>query len=587
MRKYIKYFAILSLIVIVASCVNDFESVKNSQTNYTPESAKENFDFNSEGQINVTLLNVGEKTHVTIMDAETNESLFSAFSKGKDFSTTFAIPSHVSKLYIETSLFDHATVNVESSISVDFLNKQNETRATTPVSNNLIWKSLGTMQNKDFYTCIEWDNKGKITDGILYYQELDMTPINTVLYTLWGNNVTKPTGLDNRGNLNFAKKATTVLGEDAELFMTYITENAWNRNVIGYSYKVLGTNEERFVVTIPNAASGYGKPADNVIQRGTTIQMLYEGQTIFPKGIEVNYFCIADGWKDNGINYTIALTRSENKDFVAFQTEGMLIYGVEDKPSADHSYEDVLFTIQATPYSAIKDDDRPTIDEDKLIFTNTTFGKYTYLFEDLWPNDGDADLNDVIVEHTKDVFYTSSGSYVFKIEDTYKLVQPDGSATQANAFMVQYNYGEPNNVDAANYEKETDSWLVFADCRDKSKVIKHIRTFALSDKVTANDIKTKDVVVPYLIPNFVELGIARNEVHFAHEGRTSLGEASEIGNADHYIRTDGIHPFALKLPTQDYIPSAEGQNIESIYPDYTEWVKSGGTKGQGWYKNKQ
>ena len=42
--------------------------------------------------------------------------------------------------------------------------------------------------------------------------------------------------------------------------------------------------------------------------------------------------------------------------------------------------------------------------------------------KDIWPNGGDYDLNDVIIEHKRAISFNSN-NYVLKVEDTFVPVQ--------------------------------------------------------------------------------------------------------------------------------------------------------------------
>lgn len=82
----------------------------------------------------------------------------------------------------------------------------------------------------------------------------------------------------------------------------------------------------------------------------------------------------------------------------------------------DENFSDVVITLKSNPVDAITDIPVTNPDEDK---TSIDFLKGTYAFEDLWPSQGDYDMNDVVVRYNygstfdeKNLIY--SESFTFK-----------------------------------------------------------------------------------------------------------------------------------------------------------------------------
>lgn len=118
------------------------------------------------------------------------------------------------------------------------------------------------------------------------------------------------------------------------------------------------------------------------------------------------------------------------------QKSGKTILGAED--GVNQSYCDLLFYVDATPGSSIDDPERPSIpdegdkEEPKPDEDENVTG--TLAFEDIWPSGGDYDMNDVIVEYERKVYFDKK-NIVTKIVDEFTPVH-DG-ATYVNAFAYQ------------------------------------------------------------------------------------------------------------------------------------------------------
>jgi hypothetical protein len=412
---------------------------------------------------------------------------------------------------------------------------------------------------------------------------------------------------------------------DAELYLTFLTERAGYLTSIGYYY--YKTNEipnspdkvDKFII-IPNASiagddpytgwSGSGNKYsryDAPIQKNTKIQLLYQDEngnvsTKFPAGYTIGYFIIPNGYTPNkGIDYSINYIYS-NKEwnkiyagqqarFISLSTSnGTVVYGVED--GDDTSYEDILFCIDANPNEAIQDPDRPVIDPEEPTVTSSETTYRTYAYEDIWPNGGDYDLNDVIIEHKRAISFNSN-NYVLKVEDTFVPVQQSGAATYSNAFAVQYVASQRGSIElpaGAVDETETSSVILFPDAKSvQGNEFTVTRTFAdntLPKKNLESDLN------PFIIAQYTAGADNRTEVHLPKKKATGKANAEQIGAEDdaYYINKDGKYPFAIMLPATTgtegpirFTPAKETVRIDLEYPDFAKWVESNGATNNDWY----
>lgn len=78
----------------------------------------------------------------------------------------------------------------------------------------------------------------------------------------------------------------------------------------------------------------------------------------------------------------------------------------------DENFSDVVITLKSNPVDAITDIPVTNPDEDK---TSIDFLKGTYAFEDLWPSQGDYDMNDVVVRYNYGSTFDEKKSDIFRI----------------------------------------------------------------------------------------------------------------------------------------------------------------------------
>lgn len=477
------------------------------------------------------------------------------------------------------------------------------------------------------------DNNDIVTTG-----NFNDGTLKQLQHTLWKGYDSKPSNLDNRALVSDTKHVNTTIAQayinnqgqhvtitDAELYLTFLTERAGYLTSIGYYY--YKTNEipnspdkvDKFII-IPNASiagddpytgwSGSGNKYsryDAPIQKNTKIQLLYQDEngnvsTKFPAGYTIGYFIIPNGYTPNkGIDYSINYIYS-NKEwnkiyagqqarFISLSTSnGTVVYGVED--GDDTSYEDILFCIDANPNEAIQDPDRPVIDPEEPTVTSSETTYRTYAYEDIWPNGGDYDLNDVIIEHKRAISFNSN-NYVLKVEDTFVPVQQSGAATYSNAFAVQYVASLRGSIElpaGAVDETETSSVILFPDAKSvQGNEFTVTRTFAdntLPKKNLESDLN------PFIIAQYTAGADNRTEVHLPKKKATGKANAKQIGAEDdaYYINKDGKYPFAIMLPATTgtegpirFTPAKETVRIDLEYPDFAKWVESNGATNNDWY----
>lgn len=294
-------------------------------------------------------------------------------------------------------------------------------------------------------------------------------------------------------------------------------------------------------------------------------------------------------------------------------TAGYIIYGFED--SNDNSFEDVLFTISSTPKQAVLDPLNPDIvdpKEQKLKVGQHDFA--TYCFEDLWPYQGDYDMNDVVIEHASSMYFNNDND-LLEVVDSFTVCNEKYSSgigvKDAFAIRIPENQrGHINLPAGAEDETETSSIILFENAQD------HIgETFVIKRLFNPGEMKLSQLtrgldLDPFIIPVMPDETIScrddhRREVHFPKKTGTSKIEPLYYINdvEAFYVFRDNLHPFAISIPlpaakTADEITKAKKDGSMFVVPaemgiidgqysksghSFTQWVESAGKSNTDWY----
>ena len=507
----------------------------------------------------------------------------------------------------------------------------------------------------NLYAIVGWDGNrfGRITNdnGLVSDGSLTSEDIKTIQQYLWHGNKQKVSFLDNTQYVASTEEVNTVIttgyrnadGDSiavtgAEVWLTFASEGGRYQNAIGYYYypsdqvPAQPSGVKRIVAipnpSVPGAAPYYMmKDADGNETEGVylgywnwrysdapgrpnmRVQLLYidpetgEASTTFPPGYTIGYFIETKySNKDSNNDETYKLGNiffysnqewnSNGSHFISLAYRDKIVYGVED--GVDGSFEDILFTIDATPQGAIVSEHRPKIIPTEEEQTSTQVTYTTYAYEDIWPDGGDYDLNDVVVEHRSEVTFTSY-NYITNVTDAFTVVNPSGSATYNNAFAVQIDPRQRGDIslpEGAVDETSTGSILLFPSARLASgKTFTIVRSFA-DKSMTKASLQTD--FNPFVISQYEAGNTSRTEIHLPKRSATSLADNTKAGTADdaYYIDKDGLHPFAIALPTRStdagdglphFILPRESVSISDEYPDFDTWVSGNGAVCSDWY----
>ena len=270
---------------------------------------------------------------------------------------------------------------------------------------------------------------------------------------------------------------------------------------------------------------------------------------------------------------------------------GRVVIGFEDdafqEGGGDKSYNDILFYVEADPATAIYDPDRPVIPDPEPVVPEPYQETSTLGFEDIWPDGGDYDLNDVLVEHTRTVYYNADND-ITKIEDAFKVTNLKGSADYIDAFGFTVDNAAVGSVEGYAKQEEPGQFIMFENGQAAiGNTYTLNRTFA--DGALSNT-NFDDHFNPFVVSQYVAGAKNRVEIHLPGYAMTGWANATlaEGGHDAYYISEDGKYPFAIKLEgVTNWIPVDEGVRIgsEGNYAGFNGWVADP-TTNTDWYLHK-
>jgi len=453
--------------------------------------------------------------------------------------------------------------------------------------------------------------------------------------------------------------ANISVNETGEVFVTFLHEGAGYRNGFGY-FTYTGdapTSRDQIneVVLIPNA-SFFNSGGDSYGMRvGDTVSL-----GVHPAGTRIGFFVIANGFTENiGVKsymdknhdwvfYTVKDLNAESSDELKAHTvmlyddeSGNVVLGLEDilrsNSGCDHDFNDVMFMVSANPATAIDNsvitvlpenmdsdgdgvldanDDYPNDSERAFdVFYPSEEGLGTLAYEDNWPNEGDYDLNDLVVKYR----YQETRDSLGRIKDIHVdyLFSARG-ASRANGFALAFNnilastgYSASlsvNGADSENLLSEADSshlnfvvvgntetimptpagcqfYNTDSNCPSSPEI-----PATLSISFDAAKTRSQTGNAPYNPYIFATFDRGR-EVHLPNHRPSALADHQRFGSGDDdsnlfdfskLYKTQTSMPWGLNMP-YSWLHPTSGDNIVNVYADYRQWAESGGLTSTDWY----
>lgn len=437
------------------------------------------------------------------------------------------------------------------------------------------------------------------------------------------------------------------LDEQAQVWLTFVTEGAGFQNALGFhTYPSNEQPQNRSEITthtivLPNASlDGSGGKMNS----GDTV---YLG--MFDPGITMGFFLVADGFiKKNDVSTTAPRyysnqhlneesnpAKKQHSILVFDPVSQRFVIGFEDLPrsagASDDDFEDLVFFLTVNPVTAVDQtgiqpfdnqtdtdgdgindfyDDYPT--DPELTFNNYTYGLTglgTLAFEDLWPNVGDYDFNDMVVDYNYNQI-TQPGNRVKKVEMNFRLKAI--GANYANGFAVETPFLSSNVYEVSSshpsfFELEQDGpkavMRMFSSTFDLMPAVpgSFINTriadpyvepvdFSVSFKLTNPvNIANPELTAPY--NPFIFINRERShEVHLPGYAPTSrmntalFGTGEDASGSGNWYKTVDNLNWAVNIPEIWDYPIEKSQ-VTQGHLKFKHWAQSSGASYPDWFKN--
>lgn len=463
--------------------------------------------------------------------------------------------------------------------------------------------------------------------------------------------------------LTTSDEGNIVLIEDAEVWLTFVHEGAGFVNTLGYythpNDKAPSSKSAITDATIVYPNISFVNQGGGLVS-GNKVQLLYldpatqKYTTRFPSGTTIAWFLTANGfggskigagygtyYSDKRFNPEVALDKKKHNVILNDTKRKLLLIGFEDlqrEQSSDDDFNDAVFYSTVTPYTAVKTENYKPIDtpkdtdddgvtdsrDDYPNDKNKAFNNYypsknnvgTLAFEDLWPNKGDYDFNDLVIDYNYNQI-TNAQNLIVEINAalTVKAI----GASLRNPFAISFNTTPDNIKSVTGQQLNKKIFELNTNGTEMKQAKAVIPVFDDPFNVLGYTGSIVNTVVggAYTAPKTINLKIELNnpvsvssfgtapynpfiivggerskEVHLPGSAPTDLVDASLFGTGDDntdlksqkYYMSDKFLPWAINLPVQFAYP-AEKQDITKAYLMFNNWANSRGYNYMDWYQD--
>lgn len=641
-RKKMKRVALGALICAfsLSSCADKdvYQGGEGGNDKNTPLSPTEAFDFNMKQEVKVNVdygftndyyivfelysQNPMKEEDGSWVKDETLSYIYSASTdkKGK-YSGSTQIASDIKEVWLYTdylgaispvkiTISDNGEIKYNQADYIASLNTQ--TRGVTNSGHNYLDDWM-LMQGLD------WDKY-----GLPSIVEKDLSlPSSAVLYSIKETyNTTSGKRIKDLHSdwLNNNTTSEIKITKATELSLVFVASGASWSNAVGYFTYPTGTTPTlssiKKILAFPNA-SPISKVSDGqragALLCGHEVKLKYWNEAAqqfedeFPEGVTIGWCLEGASFKDGnvgrqsyaGTRYSYSSLNSDNEQRVVALRDGstdqIVAIGFED--NKDFDYCDATFYLKIANPGSIDTEapELPSVDPPTTV-NNTVTGLLA--FEDLWPSQGDYDMNDVIVEYKSTIYQNALTGKAYKIVDEFTPVHSGGSLV--SGFGYQLYQLEQDRVRSIKVEGP-EGWRVETDQSSPTIILFDNLRSVIGQKYTVTidlaDVDPKQVASPY--NPFIFVTSRAREVHLVNYPPTDKADkelfnthddVSNVSAGIYYIsRYKGevdLMPYGMNLPVIDFtvLSKAEGVKIYETFPKFISWVESGGKKNTDWYK---
>ena len=456
-------------------------------------------------------------------------------------------------------------------------------------------------------------------------------------------------------NEEYCSYPDLLLQQDSEVTFTLLGGSTCWTSSLGYYYytddkKPTNPSDINIVMLFPNTQDGQWARAKlknlrsyngNIgTLRGDVVRLMYYpnianndktgATTVFPKGTRIGFILKTQAWAMQGPDYALnigAFSGQKKYNCWCATTDG-LSYGKKLKgdsgkyPNLEGQSRGAKFsykTANGDTYTLISfEDAMDDLDFDDLIFALKPVGVFApvpeiankkssttgvYAFEDLWPNKGDYDLNDAVVNAKHEKEFNDKGKI---IKETFYLTTYQNYVTLTSGLALTLNTKkEPSSIamkkmapeaaeaEDANFTKDGN---VYHLTEDFTGELGMTYILELTYSTPLNSSEELASIQPFI---YRQEGDKNWEVHIPMEAPTAKMNTSYFGKGDDrsnpdkglYFVRQGNYPFAFYLKGADISVfeetilkrENESKAIDKLFPDFLKWSNSNGETNQDWY----
>ena len=425
-----------------------------------------------------------------------------------------------------------------------------------------------------------------------------------------------PEGKNNVGTNLVSDDADILIKEDANVVVNYFGGDTGAQSVIAYycysenaSIDEIRQAAKHACVIFPNAhkssLGNYSGVAVNLKYINETGSFPEEEPERIPAGTKIGFLIWNDGWRGVKANGNMFYsTKSLNSDKISHTAifaaknkagERVNVITMEDWKNGENDYNDVAFVISSNPIVAIEVPDVPNPGD------RQGTEKYSGVlgFEDNWPEQGDYDLNDVVMKYQSSVDYNIDNK-VLNIIDKFTLAWTGANYKNSFAYEVPFDLSKASKVtvngsEASSYSgnvitlfKDAKAELGVSNVNAEDMINQNIqeKTYTVSIQFNNPTLDKSVVVAPY--NPFIKVFNSATEVHLTdHKPTTGANNrfpsGADISRGDvdgtYFICKDGF-PFAIHVDARldasilNLDLKKENQRIDKTYPKFAEWAKT-------------
>lgn len=425
-----------------------------------------------------------------------------------------------------------------------------------------------------------------------------------------------PEGKNNVGTNLVSDDADILIKEDANVVVNYFGGDTGAQSVFAYycysenaSIDEIRQAAKHACVIFPNAhkssLGNYSGVAVNLKYINETGSFPEEEPERIPAGTKIGFLIWNDGWRGVKANGNMFYsTKSLNSDKISHTAifaaknkvgERVNVITMEDWKNGENDYNDVAFVISSNPIAAIEVPDVPNPGD------RQGTEKYSGVlgFEDNRPEQGDYDLNDVVMKYQSSVDYNIDNK-VLNIIDKFTLAWTGANYKNSFAYEVPFDLSKASKVtvngsETSSYSgnvitlfKDAKAELGVSNVNAEDMINQNIqeKTYTVSIQFNNPTLDKSVVVAPY--NPFIKVFNSATEVHLTdHKPTTGANNrfpsGADISRGDvdgtYFICKDGF-PFAIHVDARldasilNLDLKKENQRIDKTYPKFAEWAKT-------------